>query len=220
MKTSSLLKPRESLGKLVKQVLPDIASLQVEQVEVTSQGLLIRASSIQSEKVCPLCETSTTRVHSRYERALQDLPWGNRRVRLRVCVRRFFCPNTACARRIFTERLAPLAEPYARRTVRLCQALLAIAWAEGGEAGARQSKALGMPVCAATLLSQLGQSGQAALPTPRVLGGDDWGFAADHPTGTLLVDLERHRPVDVLLGSDDKVLAEWLLTHPGVEIIC
>jgi transposase len=118
METSSLLKPQESVGKLVKQVLPESASLQVEQVAVTSEGLLIRARSIQPENVCPLCGTSTTRVHSRYERTLQDLPWGNRRVRLRVGVRRFFCPNTACARRIFTERLAPLAEPYARRTLR------------------------------------------------------------------------------------------------------
>jgi transposase len=220
MKTSSLLKPRESLGKLVQHVLPAIPSLQVEHLEVTSEGLLIRASSTQAANVCPLCGSSTTRVHSRYERTFQDLPWGNLRVRLRICVRRFFCPNTACGRRIFTERMAPLAKPYARRTLRLCEALLKIAWAEGGEAGERQSKAQGMPVCAATLLSLLRQAAEADLPTPRVLGVDDWGFAAAHPTGTLLVDLERHRPVDVLLGSDDRVLARWLPSHPRVEIIC
>jgi transposase len=50
-----------------------------------------------------------------------------------------------------------------------------------------------------------------------VLGVDDWGFGAAHPTGTLLVDLERHRPVDVLLGSDDQVLVEWLLSHQTVN---
>jgi transposase len=220
MKTSSLLKPRESLGKLVKRVLPANPSLQVEQLEVTSEGLLIRASSTQPANVCPVCGSATTRVHSRYERTLQDLPWGNLRVRLRVCVRRFFCLNTACGRRIFSERIASLAEPSAPRTRRLCEALLQLAWAEGGEAGARQSKAHGMPVCATTLLSLLRQAREAALPTPHVLGVDDWGFGAAHPTGTLLVDLERHRPVDVLLGSDDQVLAEWLTSHPGVEIIC
>ena len=118
MKTSFLLKPRESLGTLVKRVLPAIPSLQEEQLEVTPQGLLIRASSTQAANGCPLCGTSTTRVHSRYERILQDLPWGNLRVRLCVRVRRFFCLNSACPRRIFTERMASLspspmrAEPY------------------------------------------------------------------------------------------------------------
>jgi len=124
MKTSSLLKPRESLGKLVKQVLPALPSLQVEHLEVTPEGLLIRASSTQAANVCPLCGSSTTRVHSRYERTFQDLAWGNLRVRLRVRVRRFFCLNPACGRRVFTERMAPLAKPHARRTVRLCEALL------------------------------------------------------------------------------------------------
>jgi transposase len=201
MKTSSLLKPRESLGKLVKQVLPALPSLHVDLLEVTSEGLLIRASSTQPANVCPVCGSATTRVHSRYERTLQDLPWGPLRVRLCVCVRRFFCLNAACGRRIFTERIAPLAEPSARRTRRLCEALLEIAWAEGGEAGARQSKAHAMPVCATTLLSLLRQAREAALPTPRVLGVDDWGFEAAHPTGTLLVDLERHREVGCAVGQ-------------------
>ncbi|HEY4387765.1 MAG TPA: ISL3 family transposase, partial [Ktedonobacteraceae bacterium] len=172
------------------------------------------------ENVCPLCGSPTTRMHSRYERTLQDLPWGNVRIQLRVCARCFFCLNAACSRRIFTERIAPLAKPHARRTVRLGEALLKIAWALGGEAVERQSKAHGMPVCAATLLSLLRQTREADLPPPRVLGVDDWGFGVAHPTGTLLVDLERHRPVDVLLGSDEQVLAEWLLAYPGVEIIC
>jgi len=51
-----------------------------------------------------------------------------------------------------------------------------------------------------------------------VLGVDDWSFQA-RSEGTLLVDLERHQPVEVLLGSDEQVLTTWLLAHPGVEVI-
>ncbi len=157
-------------------------------------------------------------MHSRYICTLQDLPWGQRRVRLRVQVHRFFCQNPSCARRIFSEPLADLAEPYARRTTRLREALLTLGWALGGQAGARQGAAHAMPIGAATMLSLLRRCGAAAQPTPRVLGVDDWSFQA-HCAGTLLVDLERHRPVDVLLGSDEQVLASWLSAHPGVEII-
>jgi transposase len=220
MKTSSKLKPREALGKLVKRLLPGLLGLEVESLEVTSGEILIRVSSTQCEQPCTLCGKQATRIHSRYERTLQDLPWGLCRVRLRVRVRRWFCQNPACPRHVFTERLPMVTQPYARRTTRLQEALLQLGWALGGEAGARQSLARGMPVCAATLLSLLRRAGEVPPPTPRVLGVDDWGFGKVHPTGTILVDLEHHRPVDVLLGSDEQVLAEWLTSHPGVEIIC
>lgn len=76
-----------------------------------------------------------------------------------------------------------------------------------------------MPVCASTLLTLLRRAGAQEFPTPRVLGVDDWGFQQKHPTGTLLVDLEKHRVVDVLLGSDEEVFSRWLQKHPGVEVI-
>ncbi len=157
-------------------------------------------------------------MHSRYTRTLQDLPWGPLRLHLHVQVRRFFCQNPACPRKIFTEPLTGLAERSSRRTTRLRDALLAVGWALGGEAGARQCKAHAMSISGTTLLSLLRRWGPVNSSTPRVLGVDDWSFQA-RAAGTLLVDLERHKPVEVLLGSDEQVLANWLLSHPGVEVI-
>src|SRR5262249_14287639 len=93
--------------------------------------------STQPEGCCPLCGQPTSRVHSRYEGKLQDLPFNGRRVRLTLHVRRFFCMNTSCPREIFAERLPALTEAGARRPSRLRDALLDIGWALGGEAGAR-----------------------------------------------------------------------------------
>jgi hypothetical protein len=57
------------------------------------------------------------------------------------------------------------------------------------------------------------------LPTPRVLGVDDWSFRKGRTFGTLLVDLERHQPVDLLPDREGPTLTAWLLAHPGVEIV-
>jgi transposase len=218
MKTSFTVLTTDQLGERIEWLLPASPGLRVHQLLVASNELTLLMVSTHSEACCPLCGQSTARVHSRYTRTLQDLPWGKFQVRLRVQVHRFFCPNPTCPRKIFSEPLAELAERYARRTNQLREALLALGWALGGEAAARQCTAHAMPISGATLLSLLRRWGAATHPTPRVLGVDDWSFQAHH-AGTLLVDLERHQPIEVLLGSDEQVLADWLLAHPGVDVI-
>jgi transposase len=219
MKPATSLLPKDLLEGFVKGLFPERACLQVKRLEMTSEEVTLVIASTQPEGHCPLCGEFTSRVHSRYERILQDLPFSGKQVQLILHVRRFFCTNPSCSRQIFAERLPALTETFARRTNRLRDTLLNIGWALGGEAGARLCRKLVMPVCAATLLAQLRRAGVDELPTPRVLGVDDWGFQQQHPTGTILIDLEQHRPVEVLLGSDEDGLTTWLHEHAGVEVI-
>jgi hypothetical protein len=61
-----------------------------------------------------------------------------------------------------------------------------------------------------------------ALPpvdTPRVLGVDDWAVKRGRTYGTILLDLECHRVVDLLEGRTAEGLANWLRDHPGVQVI-
>src|SRR5262249_32565157 len=100
-------------------------------------------TSTQACVPCPLCHVQTSRVHSRYTRTLADLPWGAYVVRLQLRVRKFFCGHPACPRQIFTERLPTVAAPWARRTGRPAQLLLAYGLALGGGSGARGPVAAG-----------------------------------------------------------------------------
>src|SRR5262245_16182648 len=149
-------------------------SLHVEALLLGDDGVTIRAVSEATDVRCPVCGELTDRVHSRYARTLADLPWARFAVCLRVEVRKFFRDNPACPRTVFAERLAGIAPACARRTDRQRDRLTDIALALGGEEGARLARKLGMPVSPDTLLRLIRRDPDADLPTPAVLGVDDW----------------------------------------------
>ena len=159
------------------------------------------------------------RIHSRYIRTVADLPWGPCRVVLHLQVRKFFCANGRCPRRLFTERLLPLVAPWARRTPRLRHGLAPIAMALGGRAGVRLSRALGLAVSRHTLLRLRRRLPLPRVATPHVLGVDAWAYRQRQTYGTVLIDLERRRALALLPDREAKPVALWLQAHPGVGVI-
>ena len=190
---------------------------------VTHDGpasLHIAARSLGDAGCCPGCGRASRAVHGRYRRRPADLPSLGRAVSVGLRVRRLYRRDAACPRRTFAERLPELVAPHARRTRRLAEVPAGAGAALGGEASARLLPRLAMPASADTVLRLIRQM---PLPeqrdTPRVVGVDDRAVRKGRTYGTILVDLERRRVLDLLPDRTAAMLADRLRCRPGIEVI-
>jgi transposase len=174
---------------------------------------------VEQKPVCPVCGEVSRSRHSSYCRCLQDLPWQGVSVQLWATVGRFRCSNASCPRRIFCERLPRVARAYGRQTDRVCEIVRLIGYVAGGLPGQRLLARLSLPTSDDTVLRRVRHmqtEAECALPV-RHLGVDDWAWRKGQDYGTILVNLDSHRVVDLLPDRSAESFSAWLQQHPEIE---
>lgn len=107
-------RPRQATAaRMAKTLVPDARALHLNTLHVEDETSVV---VVAAAGTLPPLRQPSSRVHSRYRRAVADLPWQGLAVRLDLHTRRWFCTNAACERQVFTERLPSVVAPHARRT--------------------------------------------------------------------------------------------------------
>jgi transposase len=139
-------------------------------------------------------------------------------VQLVVHARRFFCDIPTYVRRIFVEPFPRILARYARQTERLRQILLELAHASNAETSAWLARWLGYVTSPDTLIRRQ-RAEPIMVPSPRVVGVDEFALRRGLTYATLVVDLKRQQPVAVLEGRTAEPLIKWLQAHPSIIIL-
>lgn len=201
-------------------LLPHLAAVIVEEAEISGDCVWLRARARADDASCPRCGCSSGKVHSTYQRRLADAAIGGRRVRIRLRIRRFFCINPECPARTFAEQVDGLTWRRSRRTPPLARTLTSIALALAGRAGARLAGTLNLTAGRSSMLRLVIAQPDPETGTITILGVDDFAFRRGRDYGTILVNVETGKPVDVLRDREADTLADWLKDHPGTAVIC
>ncbi|MGC4985743.1 ISL3 family transposase [Streptomyces sp. DT193] len=203
----------------IEDVLFPGGDVRLEGVSVTAAVLFVDAAACGRPPCCPGCRWRGRRVHSTYRRNLSERPLGGKNLVVRLRVRRFFCDRNSCARRTFVEQLDRLTERYRRSSIGLKEWLTTVAVELGGRAGERLCRKLNLEAGRTHLVGLL-EEPPAPEWAPRILGVDEFALRRGRRYGTILVDVEAGRVVDVLPDRTSETFAAWLTAHPGAEIIC
>jgi transposase len=141
-------------------------------------------------------------------------------VQLWATVGRFRCRQPSCPRKIFCERLPCIAQVYGRETERASEIVRLIGYVAGGRPGQRILERLSMCISDDTVLRRVRKEpGPEAVPPVRNLGVDDWAWRKGQEYGTILVNLDLHRVLDLLPDRASESFSEWLEAHPGIATI-
>src|SRR5437588_6872578 len=211
------MEPREAA--LLSSILHLPAGIAILSVHPSATELVIRVACHAPSMPCPECHQPSTRIHGSYQRTIADLLCAGRNVLLMLTVRKFVCSTPTCPHKIFTERLPGLVESYGRMTTRLIALVQALGLVAGGQMGTRQADRTGIATTPSTLLRHLMQLPAPPIRAVRVLGVDDFAWKKRFTYGTILVDLERRKIIDVLADRESATVETWLQAHPEVSIV-
>ena len=191
----------------------------IEQIQLTENGLMIEVVATTPTACCPLCSEPSSSIHCHYRRTLRDAPCAGRRVRLSLTVRKFSCRNPSCERKVFAERLPDFVEPWARMTIRYCQQITSIGLATCGKGGTRLAARLGIQTTRQTILRRIMDLPEVSTGSVLFLGIDDFSFRRGYRFGTILVNLESRRVVDLLPDRQAETAAAWMYHHPDLFVV-
>jgi transposase len=191
----------------------------VDQITRTENGLLIEIVATSATSCCPSCSQPSSSIHCHYRRTLRDAPCAGRRVQLCLTVRKFSCRNPYCERKVFAERFPDFVEPWARMTIRHCQQITSIGLATCGKGGTRLAARLGIHTTRQTILRRIMALPDNSATVILYLGIDDFSFRRGCRFGTILVNLESRRVVDLLPDREAETSAAWMRQQLDLMVI-
>ena len=211
--------PVKDINSLLKLLIPfsKLSTDLTYDSELDSFYLQIRNSKKQAS--CPICGKPSLTVHSKYRRVLQHFPIFNKQVWIYLMAKKYRCHNPKCECKIFCEQIEGLTKRYSRKTTELQKAFEKVLVEVSARKGTYILKNLGFKISLTTCLRIVHNMD---IPTPQNLtavGIDDWAYRKGMVYGSIVIDQETSKPVDMIWGRNCTEVKNWLAQHKQINIV-
>ena len=200
-------------------LFPHLRGFRLLSSDRKAKRLVLMCERVTPTALCPVCGTPAHRIHSRYQRTIWDLPGQSVQVVLHLHVRKYYCDQPNCPRRIFAERLPQVTSPHGRFTFGLREELAQLGREQGGAAAARSTRLQGVQATPRAILRLMHALPLPPIVDPQVIGLDEWAWKRGQHYGAIIVDLERKKPIALLPDRSQQTVAHWLKRHPTIKIV-
>ena len=99
------------------------SNLECINCRIKDDKIIMEIRSIKKQVECPFCKVLSDKIHSTYEREIQDIPLHDRQTILLLKTRKMFCYNTECQYKTFSEPFE-FVSPKSKKTKRLIDKIL------------------------------------------------------------------------------------------------
>lgn len=180
---------------------------------------MINVESTQFGSSCPLCDVRGFRIHSYYFRSILDLPILGNETWIRLKARKFYCGNDECTKKVFTERFDIHFLSGKRMTERVRGKVSKIALLVGGKGGEKICCLMNLTISRSTLIRSIHDREIPEVQSLRIIGLDDWAYRKGLKYGTVLVDLEKRKIIDLLPDREAVTVEKWLKQYPQITVV-
>jgi transposase len=192
----------------------------INEVHIKDSEISIVAEIKSKSGFCPQCGKRSKSIHSFYYRNLQDLSIVEKQVNIKLSIRKFFCQNKRCSNKIFSQQLTSGLDRYARRTSRANQQLTQMSLETSARKSSWLSRLIRIPISPSTCLRLANNCVLPSADQIQNIGIDDWAYRKSISYGTIFVDMDQGRVVDLLPGRDGNEVKNFLQSHKEIRLVC
>jgi transposase len=209
---------KDVFSYFIKHIL-NMPEFKIENIQYGKEVISIYVSSRAKTAVCPYCGHRSGKVHSFYERTLEDLPFMGKETRIIFKARKMFCTNGSCFRKTFAEQPGEEVFRYRRRTRRCEMTVTRQGLSSSSENASRLLSMSGIRLSQSTVLRDLHRLHVSPYRDIRQIGVDDWAQRKGMTYGSIIIDPAGRHPIDLLGDREEESFRDWISVHPSVSLV-